>query len=252
MTSSRKFLVGGNWKMNGSRQLVETLVKALNEGSWSNNVECVIAPPSPYLHQVRSTLRSEVGVSAQNIWTEAKGAYTGEISHEMLTDLSIKWVILGHSERRAIFKESDELVGKKVANAVKAGLNVIACCGETEAERDAGNTTEVVFRQIKAIASQLSAADWSKVVIAYEPVWAIGTGKVATPQQAQDAHKEIRGWLAANVSKEVADSTRILYGGSVSAKSSPDLQKEQDIDGFLVGGASLKDQEFLQILNSRL
>lgn len=200
---------------------------------------------------MRTNLRKEVGVSAQNCYTDPKGAFTGEVSTEMLKDLNIEWVILGHSERRTIFTESDELVGKKVAAAVKAGLKVIACCGEQEAERDAGKTTEVVFRQIKAIADQLSAADWTNVVIAYEPVWAIGTGKVATPQQAQDAHKEIRGWLAKNVSQEVADATRILYGGSVSAKSSPDLQREQDIDGFLVGGASLKDQEFLQILNSR-
>lgn len=211
----------------------------------------MIAPPFPYLESVRSNLRKEVGVSAQNCWVEPKGAYTGEVSTEMLKDLNIEWVILGHSERRSIFKETDDLVGKKVAAAVKAGLKIIACCGEQEAERDAGKTTEVVFRQIKAIADQLSTADWANIVIAYEPVWAIGTGKVATPQQAQDAHNDIRGWLADNVSKEVADATRILYGGSVSAKSSPDLQKEQDIDGFLVGGASLKDKEFIEILNSR-
>ncbi|KAI8917654.1 Triosephosphate isomerase [Powellomyces hirtus] len=248
---ARKFLVGGNWKMNGSKQLVDTLVKALNEGKWSPNVECVIAPPAPYLAAVRAAVRKEVGVAAQNCWTEGKGAFTGEISTEMLKDLNIDWVILGHSERRSIYKESDELVGKKVAAAVKADLKVIACCGESEGERDAGKTTEVVFRQIKAIADQLSAADWANIVIAYEPVWAIGTGKVATPQQAQEAHKEIRGWLAKNVSKEVADATRILYGGSVSAKSAPDLQKEEDIDGFLVGGASLKDKEFLEILNCR-
>ncbi|KAJ3164045.1 triosephosphate isomerase [Geranomyces variabilis] len=248
---ARKFLVGGNWKMNGSNQLVSQLVKALNEGSWSSNVECVIAPPAPYLASVRSGLRETVGVAAQNVWVDPKGAFTGETSTEMLKDLNIDWVIIGHSERRSIYGESDELVGKKVAAAVKAGLKVIACCGESESERDANKTTEVVFRQIKAIADQLSAKDWANIVIAYEPVWAIGTGKVATPQQAQEVHREIRGWLAKNVSSDVAEATRILYGGSVGAKSSPDLQKEKDIDGFLVGGASLKDKEFLEILNSR-
>ncbi|TPX70599.1 triose-phosphate isomerase [Spizellomyces sp. 'palustris'] len=248
---ARKFLVGGNWKMNGSVKLAETIVNALNQGKWSPNVEVVIAPPFPYLQVVRNTLRKDVGVSAQNCYTESKGAYTGEVSTEMLKDLSIGWVILGHSERRMIFGESDEFVGKKVNAAVKAGLSVIACVGEQDAEREAGQTTAVVFRQIKAIADQLTPADWANIVIAYEPVWAIGTGKVATPQQAQEVHKELRGWLAKNVSQEVADATRILYGGSVGAKSAPDLQQEQDIDGFLVGGASLKDQEFLQIISSR-
>ncbi|KAJ3161976.1 AP-3 complex subunit delta-1 [Geranomyces michiganensis] len=248
---ARKFLVGGNWKMNGSNQLVAQLVKALNEGSWSSDVECVIAPPAPYLASVRSSVRETVGVAAQNVWVDPKGAFTGETSTEMLKDLNIGWVIIGHSERRSIYGESDELVGKKVAAAVKAGLKVIACCGESEGERDANKTTEVVFRQIKAISDQLSAKDWASIVIAYEPVWAIGTGKVATPQQAQEVHQAIRGWLAKNVSSDISEATRILYGGSVSAKSSPDLQKEKDIDGFLVGGASLKDKEFLEILNSR-
>ncbi|KAJ3010720.1 triosephosphate isomerase [Thoreauomyces humboldtii] len=251
MAPTRTFLVGGNWKMNGSKALSDTLVKALNEGKWSSNVECVIAPPAPYLALVRSALRKEVGVSAQNCWVDAKGAFTGETSTEMLKDLSIDWVILGHSERRSIYNESDDLVGKKVLAAVKAGLHVIACCGESDAEREADKTTEVVFRQIKAIADHLKPEDWKNVVIAYEPVWAIGTGKVATPQQAQEAHKHIRTWLAKNVSQDVADQTRILYGGSVGAKSAPDLQKEVDIDGFLVGGASLKDKEFLEILACR-
>ncbi|KAI8999297.1 Triosephosphate isomerase [Gaertneriomyces semiglobifer] len=247
----RKFLVGGNWKMNGSKQLADTIVKALNEGKWSDNVEVVIAPPAPYLSIVRSALDAKVGVSAQNIYTEQKGAFTGEVSTEMLKDLDIKWTIIGHSERRTIFGESSDLIGKKVAAAVKAGLSVIACVGEQESERESGKTNEVVFGQLQAIAKYLQPADWKNVVVAYEPVWAIGTGKVATPQIAQDTHKDIRGWLAKNVSQEVADATRILYGGSVGAKSAPELQKEVDIDGFLVGGASLKDQEFLQIIQAK-
>ncbi|KAJ3193406.1 triosephosphate isomerase [Irineochytrium annulatum] len=248
---TRTFLVGGNWKMNGSRALVETLVKGLNDAKWSDNVEVVIAPPAPYLDAVRSTLRKDVGVSAQNIYFEKKGAFTGELSSEFLKDLNISWTILGHSERRDIFQESDQLVGKKVQHAVAAGLNVIACCGEKLEHREANQTTAVVFRQLKAIADVLKPEDWAKVVIAYEPVWAIGTGKVASPQQAQEVHAQIRQWLSENVSGQVAASTRILYGGSVNAKNSSDLQKESDIDGFLVGGASLTN-EFLSVIASRL
>ncbi|KAI9105706.1 Triosephosphate isomerase [Phlyctochytrium arcticum] len=248
---ARKFLVGGNWKMNGSVKLAETIVKALNEAKWSANVEVVVAPPAPYLKLVRDTVRKDVGVSAQNVYTEAKGAFTGEISTDMLKDLNIEWAIIGHSERRSLFNESDEFVGKKVQAATKAGIKVIACIGEQDSERVAGKTTEVVFRQIKAIADSLGPADWANVVIAYEPVWAIGTGKVATPQQAQEVHLSIREWLGKNVSPEVAENTRILYGGSVSGSSAPELQKEKDIDGFLVGGASLKEADFVKILQSR-
>ncbi|KAI9363406.1 Triosephosphate isomerase [Zopfochytrium polystomum] len=249
--TARKFLVecvGGNWKMNGSKQLVSTIVSGLNAASWSENVEVVIAPPAPYLDLVRSTLRKDVGVAAQNIYSEKKGAYTGELSSEFLKDLSIGWTILGHSDRREIFKESDEFVAKKVAFAIREGLSVIACIGEKLEEREAGLTTQVVFRQLKAIADALTPAEWANVVVAYEPVWAIGTGKVATP--AADVHKDIRRWLSENVSGEVAGATRILYGGSVNAKSAPDLQKEQDIDGFLVGGASLTS-EFVTVIASR-
>ncbi|KAJ1551351.1 triosephosphate isomerase [Cladochytrium tenue] len=157
----------------------------------------------------------------------------------MLKDIGVSWTILGHSERRDIFGESDEFVGKKVAYAIAQGLSVIACVGEKLEHREAGLTSEVVFRQLKAIAAELKPADWAAVVVAYEPVWAIGTGKVATPAQAQEVHKDIRGWLTENVSAEVAEATRILYGGSVNAKNSTELQKELDIDGFLIGGASL-------------
>ncbi|KAJ3349661.1 triosephosphate isomerase [Entophlyctis luteolus] len=247
----RKFFIGGNWKMNASKGLVDTIVGNLNAVEWNTDeIEVVIAPPAPYLDLVRSKAKSEVGVSAQNIFYEKKGAFTGENSSEFLKDLGITWTILGHSERREIFKESDEVTAKKVAFAIAEGLSVIACCGEKLEEREANLTTDVVFRQLKAIADVLSPTDWSRVVIAYEPVWAIGTGKVATPQQAQDVHAEIRAWLAANVSAEVANETRILYGGSVSAKNSADLQTQQDIDGFLIGGASLTG-DFVTIINTK-
>ncbi|ORY29414.1 Triosephosphate isomerase [Rhizoclosmatium globosum] len=236
--TGRKFLIGGNWKMNGSKALVDTLVTGLNNATWNTDeIEVVIAPPAPYLDLVRSKAKKEVNVSAQNIYFEKKGAYTGENSSEFLKDLGINWTIIGHSERREIFKESDEVTAKKVAFALAEGLSVIACVGEKLEEREANQTTEV-------------PSEWTNVVVAYEPVWAIGTGKVATPQQAQDVHHEIRTWLAANVSAEVAQATRILYGGSVGAKNSGELQKEVDIDGFLIGGASLTG-DFVTIINTR-
>lgn len=169
-------------------------------------------------------------------------------SAEQLKDCGISWVILGHSERRDIFKESDELIGKKISHSLQVGLNVIACVGEHLEEREAGKTEEVVFRQLKAIADNVN--DWSKVVIAYEPIWAIGTGKTATPQIAQEVHQAIRNWLKTHVSSELASSTRILYGGSVKASNSDELAEQPDVDGFLVGGSSLIGPEFIKIISS--
>ncbi|KAJ3113343.1 triosephosphate isomerase [Phlyctochytrium bullatum] len=242
--------VGGNWKMNGDRALVDTLVNGLNNAKWSENVEVVIAPPAPYLDLVRTKLRKDVGVSSQNVFYQAKGAYTGEISVEFLKDLNIGWTLIGHSERRDIFKETDEDLAKKTAFAVKAGLDIIFCVGEHLEDRQANLTTDVVFRQLAAVAKVLTEAEWKQIVIAYEPVWAIGTGVVATPQQAQEVHLSIRKWLADNVSAAVAESTRILYGGSVNAKNCGELQREPDVDGFLVGGACLT-LDFLTIIASR-
>ncbi|KAJ3130161.1 triosephosphate isomerase [Nowakowskiella sp. JEL0407] len=242
--------IGGNWKMNGSKSLVDSLVAALNEAEWSSETEVVIAPPFPYLDSVRALAKPEIQVSAQNIYNVKAGAYTGEVSVEMLKDIGITWAIIGHSERREIFKESDELVGKKVAFAIANDISAMACVGEKLEEREAGLTTEVVFRQLKAIADEIT--DWSKVVIAYEPVWAIGTGKVATPAQAQEVHAEIRKWLSEFVSPEVAESTRILYGGSVNAGNCKELAElGPDIDGFLVGGASLKGPDFVKIVRTK-
>jgi triosephosphate isomerase len=246
----RKFFVGGNWKMNPA-SVVEArkLVQQLNDWKVDSQVEVVVAPPSPYLESVRNGLRLDFEVAAQNSYLKESGAFTGEISPHMLKSIGVEWVILGHSERREVFKESDEFVGDKVAFAVKSGLKVIACIGEKLAEREANETTLVVFRQLKAIADKIT--DWKNVVIAYEPVWAIGTGKVATPQQAQEVHAEIRNWLRENVSSDVADSTRIVYGGSVNGGNCRTLFTEPDVDGFLVGGASLKG-EFLNIIQAHL
>lgn len=241
--------MGGNWKMNGSKGKIDAILKNLAEGTLSPSTEVVVAPPSIYLDYVCSSVKSGIDVSAQNCYKVANGAFTGEISPSMIKDVGCNWVILGHSERRNIFKESDELIGEKVAHALSEGLKVIACIGELLSEREAGKTTEVVSRQLKAIADNVS--DWTRVVIAYEPVWAIGTGVTATPQQAQEVHHQLRGWLKDNVSAAVSTSTRIIYGGSVNAKNCQELAKEGDVDGFLVGGASLKP-EFVQIINARL
>ncbi|KAF9104127.1 triosephosphate isomerase [Mortierella sp. GBA35] len=230
----RKFIVGGNFKLNGSQSSLNTLVEGLNQGNLDSNVEIVVSPPFVYLDQVRKSVRKDVAVAGQNCYSKASGAYTGEVAPEMLKDIGIEWVILGHSERREIFKETDEEIGLKVAHALKAGLKVMACVGEKLEEREADKTTEVVFRQLAAIAKHVS--DWTDVV--------------ATPDQAQEVHKAIRNWLKEKVSAEVAEATRIMYGGSVNGGNAATLAKEEDVDGFLVGGASLKP-EFVTICNAK-
>ncbi|XP_039023605.1 triosephosphate isomerase, cytosolic isoform X2 [Hibiscus syriacus] len=210
---ARKFFVGGNWKCNGTQEEVKKIVSTLNAGEVPSEdvVEVVVSPPFVFLPLVKTSLRPDFHVAAQNCWVKKGGAFTGEVSAEMLVNLGIPWVIIGHSERRLILKESNEFVGDKVAYALTQGLKVIACIGETLEQREAGSTMEVVAEQTKAIAAKIS--NWTDVVLAYEPVWAIGTGKVATPAQAQEVHFELRKWLQANVSPEVAASTRIIYGG---------------------------------------
>mmetsp|Transcript_13221 Transcript_13221/g.23753 ORF Transcript_13221/g.23753 Transcript_13221/m.23753 type:complete len:297 (-) Transcript_13221:247-1137(-) len=247
--SARKFFVGGNWKCNGTKQSLLELVDAFKTTDATDAVEVAVGAPAPYLDCTRTALRSDWSVAAQNCWVSAGGAYTGEVSAEMLTDIGCDWVILGHSERRNIpeIKESDEFIADKTAYALGAGLGVIYCIGELLEEREAGKTIEVCERQMKALASKIS--DWSKIVIAYEPVWAIGTGKVATPEQAEEVHAALREWLAKNVSSQVSESTRILYGGSVSGGNCDELAKKPNIDGFLVGGASLKP-DFIKIVES--
>ena len=260
-----RFVVGGNWKCNGTRASVKALIEELNAGEL-RDVDVVVAPPFLFLDEATETLRAPYEVAAQNCWVEPglvdpthhydsdTGAFTGEVSAEMLEDLRIPWVILGHSERRNLFNESNEFVGKKVAHARFHGLSVIVCVGETLEERESGKTMDVIFAQLKAVATEIDDKEhssWgSQVVIAYEPIWAIGTGKVATPEQVQDVHAKIRQWLADNVSEEVAKATRIQYGGSVNADNCSELARLSDIDGFLVGGASLKGDDFVKICNT--
>lgn len=244
MPEKRTFFVGGNFKMNGSRAQLDGIIQGLNTIQEADT-EVVVAPPTCYLQYCHDNIHNRVRVAAQNCYKYEKGAYTGEISPGMIRDLGMEWVILGHSERRNVFGEDDALISQKIKHALKSGLKVIACIGEKLEDREADRTEHVVFSQMKFLKGCVE--NWSKVVVAYEPVWAIGTGKVATPHQAQDIHAKLRGWLNDNVSPRVARDTRIIYGGSVNGANCKELAGQKDIDGFLVGGASLKP-EFLDIV----
>ncbi len=233
---------------NGTIDSIKQIISHLNSASCDSNTEIVIAPPALYLLLARDHLREGIEVAAQNVFDKPNGAFTGEISVSQLKDSGITWTLLGHSERRVILQESDAFVAKKTKAALDGGIGVILCCGETLEQREAGKTMEVVLSQLGAVAKEVK--DWSKIVVAYEPVWAIGTGKVATTEQAQEVHKGIRGWIEKELGKEVAEQTRIIYGGSVSEKNCRELAKAGDIDGFLVGGASLKPA-FVDIINAR-
>ncbi|KAJ1961967.1 hypothetical protein GGI12_002946 [Dipsacomyces acuminosporus] len=246
---ARTFWVGGNWKMNGSVALVKDLVSTFNAGSSPADVEVVIGAPYVYIPLAAETLRKDWSVAGENCYIKDEGAFTGEISPEMLKDVGAKWVILGHSERRNILNESDEFTAQKVVKALEAGLKVVLCVGELLEERETGVTQTVVNRQLEAVVKAVKEADWANIVVAYEPVWAIGTGKVATPDQAQEVHAAIREYLKTAVSAAVAEETRIVYGGSVNAKNCKEAAQKSDVDGFLVGGASLKP-EFLEIINA--
>ena len=267
----RKFFVGGNWKCNGTRDSIKKLVDILNDSVTpkehldkrkrkvitpalinKDHVEIVVAPPFVYISQVVATIKSpEYEVAGQNSWINKGGAFTGETSADMLLDVGCKWVILGHSERRSAIGENDTMIATKAAYAVSLGLGVMACIGESIHERETGKTNEVCARQMQSYANELKdPKDWAKVVVAYEPVWTIGTGKTATPEQAQDVHAFIRAWLGENVNPKVAAATRIIYGGSANAANCRALAKMPDIDGFLVGGAALKGTDFTVICQS--
>lgn len=254
MAATRRLFVGGNWKMNGSKAKIVEMCQMLKDGQYgasTKDADIVIGCPAIYLEHTHKSLPSFISVAAQNCYKTNSGAFTGEISPAMILDCGAKWVIIGHSERRQIFSESDKLIAEKVGFALDNSLKVIACIGETLQEREAGKTFEVVSQQLKAIAEAVKDADrWKNVVVAYEPVWAIGTGKVATKEQAQEVHAKLRKWLATQVSEAVAQSTRIIYGGSVTGDNCQELAKQPDIDGFLVGGASLKP-DFIKIINCR-
>lgn len=208
----------------------------------------MIAPPALYLLLTREHLAAGIEVAAQNVFDKPNGAFTGEISVSQLKDSNITWTILGHSERRTILQESDDFVATKTKSALDGGIGVILCCGESLEQREANDTINVVTKQLEAVNKVIGKDGWKNVVIAYEPIWAIGTGKVATTEQAQEVHAALRKWLKDGVGEEAAENTRIIYGGSVSEKNCKELSKQSDIDGFLVGGASLKPA-FVDIIN---
>ena len=248
-TGKPRPMVAANWKCNGSLDSVKSLIGKWNDAKIDHDVECIVSPPFIHIGVVQALLtQKKFSVCAQNCITKS-GAFTGEISLQMLKDAGVNWVILGHSERRAYYGETNDIVAAKVDACLQAEMNVIACVGETLKEREDGRTATVVLQQLAAIAGRLRREAWSKLVLAYEPVWAIGTGKVATPEQAQEVHQLIRQWLARTVDPEIAANTRILYGGSVSPSNSGQLYEKPDINGFLVGGASLKP-EFIDIIHS--
>jgi len=245
----KKMLVGGNWKCNGTIAKIGQLVEMLNAAPVPPHVEVVVCPVALHIPAAVAGLKPEIQVGAQNCCLTGTGAFTGEIAAAQLKDFGLKWTITGHSERREM-GETNEQVAQKTKFAVDAGLQVIACVGEKIETRKAGKTLDVVLNeQMASFLSTLSQADWAKVAIAYEPVWAIGTGETATPAQAQEVHAAIRKWVAENVSPQVAAAVRIMYGGSVKGANAPELAQCPDIDGFLVGGASLKP-EFASIINA--
>jgi triosephosphate isomerase len=246
----RSKLVAANWKMHGSRSENGPLVDAIHAAPATDSVECVICPPFVYLADIARMLRGgAVHLGAQDVCAEAQGAYTGEVSAAMLRDVGATHVIVGHSERRTLYGEGDELVARKFAAARAAGLTPILCLGEQLAERESGRTQAVIDRQLEAVVSLTGIAAFSGVLIAYEPVWAIGTGRTATPEQAQEVHAFIRGRLAGRDAR-IAAALRILYGGSVKAGNARELFAMPDVDGGLIGGASLKAAEFLAIVGA--
>ncbi len=248
----RKFFIAGNWKMNLLRNSSVALVHQLmDELHGVHHVDVAVCPPNVYLHDVGAAVRgSAIGIGAQNVYHATEGAYTGEVSCGMLVDLGCRYVILGHSERRAIFGETDTDVNKKLLAVLAAGLTPIVCVGETLQQREAGKTTEVVRSQCTHSLAGLSSAQMEKTVIAYEPVWAIGTGKTASPQQAEEVHADIRNLLGTLFSPQVASKVVIQYGGSVKADNAAELMGQPNIDGALVGGASLKADSFVAIVRA--
>lgn len=247
----RKKIVAGNWKMNTTLKDGMELAKAVEklEKEKTSDALLIIAPPYTHLSKVRELI-GNVKLSSQNCASETSGAYTGEISPEMLTSTGVEYVIIGHSERRAIYGEDNELLNKKAKLALSSGLKPIFCCGELLEEREAGKLFDVIKQQLEVGLKDLSLEDMSKVVIAYEPVWAIGTGVVASPAQAQEMHKFIRDLLVDMFNAQVADDMSILYGGSCKPSNAAEIFANPDVDGGLIGGAALKAEDFIAIANA--
>jgi len=242
----RSSLIAGNWKMNGSLQSVAELIDGIKAGD-AGKAELAVFPPAVYLMKVGGMLAdSSCALGAQNVCDQESGAYTGEVAAAMLKECGCRYALVGHSERRSLYLETDQLVAARFAMAVAVGLIPILCVGETLDEREQGKTEAVVARQIDAVINLSGISGIAQAVIAYEPVWAIGTGKVATPDQAQEVHAFIRGKLA-QLDIGIAEQVKILYGGSMNPSNAAELLSQDDIDGGLIGGASLKADDFLAI-----
>jgi triosephosphate isomerase (TIM) len=250
----RRPFIAGNWKMNLNRASAVALAEGLAKNAAKiEDADMAVCPPSCYLEAVGQAIAgSKVALGAQNMYHEKDGAFTGELSAAMLLDLGCKYVILGHSERRHILGETDAAINKKVHAALGAGLIPIVCVGELLAEREAGQTLPVIRRQFEGSLAEVAPDQMKTVVIAYEPVWAIGTGKVATPQQAEEVHRALRKIVAERYNGAIADVVRMQYGGSVKPDNAAELLNQPDIDGALVGGASLKVDQFLGIVAGAL
>jgi triosephosphate isomerase len=249
----RKTIVAGNWKCNTNVQEGVELAKAVNDlvaKEGADDVVVVLGTPFTHLTKVAETVNTDrIGVSAQNCAAEPKGAFTGEVSAEMVKSTGAEYVILGHSERREYYGETSETLNKKLALAFENDLTPIYCCGEPLEIREAGTQNDFVKKQLEETIFQLSADDFKKLVVAYEPIWAIGTGKTATSEQAQEIHAFIRSIIAEKFGNEVAQETSILYGGSCKPSNAKELFANEDVDGGLIGGASLKAEDFLGIIN---
>ena len=248
----RKTIIAGNWKMNKTpsetKAFAEQFKAILPKTKWCDIVVCV--PTVDLSAAVRSFKDSRIAVGAENVYFEKSGAYTGEISADMLADLGVRYVIVGHSERRALFGETDEIVNKKVLAALEAGLNPIICVGESLAQREMGVTMELIALQVKSALAGVSAEQMRRCVIAYEPIWAIGTGKTATAEQAGEVCTNIRATIRSLYGARVARSVTIQYGGSMNAKNASELLAQPDVDGGLIGGASLKSADFATIVEA--
>jgi triosephosphate isomerase len=245
----RRILIAGNWKMNTDQAAAVALAKGIAaQAGEAPNADLLVCPPFLYLQPVSDALAtSRVMLGAQNMYFEKNGAFTGEVSAAMLVDVGARYVILGHSERRHILGETDDVVNKKTLAALAAGLLPIVCVGETLAERESGSTAAVIRRQFEGSLGGTTSDQLANVTIAYEPVWAIGTGKVATPQQAEEVHADLRNLLAKRYNADLAGRVRILYGGSVKPYNAREILEQENVDGALVGGASLKVADFMGI-----
>ena len=247
----RKNIVAGNWKMNNNLSEGIELAKAVNEQVSGNDVTVILCTPFIHLSEVKKTItKNSLFLGAQNCSTEASGAYTGEISASMIKSTGAAYCILGHSERRAYYGETNEILAKKVKQVLAQDLTPVFCVGEVLEERESGKLYDVVKAQMSEGLFFLSEEEFSKVVVAYEPVWAIGTGKVATSDQAQEMHKFIRDLIEEKYNKEIAENTSILYGGSCKPSNAAELFSNVDVDGGLIGGASLKAEDFMGIVNA--